>query len=55
MGKEELHHCKCGGKAKVKNVDGYVWVECKKCGKTTSKYPEEMRELAVEDWNGDSN
>lgn len=52
MGKEELHHCKCGGKAKVKAANGYVWVECKKCGEHTDKYPEDARELAIEDWNG---
>lgn len=52
MSKEELRHCpKCGGKAKIKNSLGVVWVECKKCDNRTDEYPEDARELAVEDWN----
>ena len=54
MSKEELRHCPyCGGKAKVKTADELVWVECKKCDECTTKYPEDARELAIAEWNGE--
>ena len=53
--KEQLVHCQCGGAAKIKHNDLYVWVECKRCGRTSDDYnlflQEEGRRLAIDDWN----
>ena len=60
MAKEELHHCpKCGGAPKVRYSKPFTWIECKKCGYTTTKIPDydrerdpESRAMVVEEWNG---
>ena len=58
--KIDLAQCKCGGTARVRRANGYLWVECKKCMRRTGYYlyaghlPETVSIIENEvrnDWN----
>ena len=56
MNQIKPNRCVCGGAARVRFKDPYVWVECKKkCGMKTGSFMVFVKEIAEQDaikqWN----
>ena len=58
--KIDLAPCRCGGTARVRKANGYLWIECKRCMRGTGYYlyaghlPENVSIIENEvrkDWN----
>lgn len=51
LANSNLRPCSCGGEAEFRNIGPLVWVECKKCGRSTSTFTAKINAERV--WNGE--